>query len=123
MRILFIDDDIELCESVKELLEDLGHEVHCSFTVPAALDYLSGPQATELIIVDFHMPMRNGLDLMKEGRHLIKDIPSVLFTGHIHPSDERRAKELGFAAVFVKPMPMEELMRHLELKFFSLARI
>lgn len=122
MRILFIDDDTELAESVKDLLEDLGHQVTCQSNVTEALQLLSSGTKFNLIIVDFHMPFKSGLDLMREGANLIQDTPAVLFTGHIHPEDELKARELGFLEVFIKPMPMSELITHLELRFFSLAQ-
>lgn len=122
MRILFIDDDTELAESVKDLLEDLGHQVSCQSTVAQALHVLAAGEKFDLIIVDFHMPLQCGLDLMREGGELIQGTPTVLFTGHIYPEDELMARELGFLEVFIKPMPMIDLIHHLELKFFSLAQ-
>ena len=121
MKILFIDDEIELAASVKDLLEDIGHEVTCLASVSEALLSLEVHNLPDLIIIDFHMPVKSGLELMREGRHLIKDIPTFLLTGHIRDEDAAAAKELGFRDVFIKPMPMDVFVDHLEQKFFSLA--
>lgn len=120
MKILFIDDEVELAASVKDLLEDLGHQVLCLTSVSEALSTLQSDRP-DLIIVDFHMPVQNGLEIMTEGRHLIHDIPTFLLTGHIKDEDAVAAKNLGFRDVFIKPIALESLVRQLEQNFFSLA--
>ncbi len=120
MKILFIDDEIELAASVKDLLEDLGHHVTCLTSVSEALGVLKKDRP-DLIIIDFHMPVQSGLELMTEGRHLISDIPTFLLTGHINNEDAEMAKELGFRDVFIKPIALEHLVGQLEQNFFSLA--
>ena len=121
---MVIDDDTALAESARELLSKLGHEVNCYPSVLealAALALLQSDERPELGIVDFHMPTGSGLNLLREGKELMNNIPTVLFTGHIHPHDERAARELGFLDIFIKPIPMPEFISLLEQRFFSLA--
>lgn len=120
MKILFIDDEIELAASVKDLLEDLGHQVSCMTNVSDALKTLEDNRP-DVIIVDFHMPVQNGLEFMSEARHLIHDIPTFLLTGHINSDDAQEAKALGFREVYIKPIALEQLVGQLEQNFFSLA--
>lgn len=120
MKILFVDDEIELAASVKDLLEDLGHEVTCLESVSSALETLQHKRP-DLIIIDFHMPVQNGLELMREGRDLIKDIPTFLLTGHIKSEDAIVAKQLGFKDVFIKPIALDNFVGQLEQNNFSLA--
>ncbi len=120
MKILFIDDEIALAASVKDLLEDLGHEVTCLGSVSEALSILENNRP-DMIIVDFHMPVQNGLEIMTEGRHLIHDIPTFLLTGHIKNEDALAARKLGFRDVFIKPIALDHLVAQLEQNFFSLA--
>jgi PAS domain S-box-containing protein len=60
-RLLFIDDEADLCEAIKEALEP-SHDVIAITDVRAALELLASGQHFDLILCDMRMPEMTGLD-------------------------------------------------------------
>jgi DNA-binding response OmpR family regulator len=79
-RVLVIDDDRDLAESVAELLEARGHEVALAFSGREGLVQLSR-QAFDFVLVDIEMPEKSGVDTFLEIRKNGFDIPIALMTG------------------------------------------
>jgi CheY-like chemotaxis protein len=65
-----------------------------------------------LILMDMQMPVMDGwhaVPLLKaDGR--TKDIPVIAFTAQAKPEDKQRAREMGCADYYTKPMDPEELL-------------
>ena len=79
-RVLLIDDQPDVRESVSEMLKALGH------TVRAAADGRAGLQLAEegtfdVVVTDLRMPGMDGLEVAKRVRALRPTIPVVLLTG------------------------------------------
>jgi CheY-like chemotaxis protein len=64
------------------MLSDLGHMVVEAPSARAALDMLQADRDLDLVVTDYLMPGMNGLDLAKEIRKNIPDLPIVLATGY-----------------------------------------
>lgn len=109
LRVLVIDDNVDLAETLAEVLEVSGHEVRIAHDGP------SGIKAQEefhpgLILLDIGLPGMNGYDV---ARRLRKEIPAkvvlVAVTGYGQESDRLRAREAGFDHHVVKPLQLEVL--------------
>jgi two-component system, NtrC family, C4-dicarboxylate transport response regulator DctD len=79
--IILVDDDANVLDACRELLEIEGFRVSAHGSVAAAL---SGLQAdSEAVIVsDVRMPQQDGFDLLAAVRAIDREIPIVLMTGH-----------------------------------------
>ena len=66
------------------MLSDLGHMVVEAPSARAALDMLQADRDLDLVVTDYLMPGMNGLDLAKEIRKNIPDLPIVLANGVSH---------------------------------------
>ena len=64
-RILLVDDEIEIVSIVSELLEDLDHQVTTAENGQKALELLEDQQF-DLMILDNHMPILTGEDVLNE---------------------------------------------------------
>ena len=105
-----VEDDEFFRESMRMLMESLGHSVE---TFSSAADFLASPQLAETacLIADVHMPAMTGIELY---RHLIETghtIPTILVTAY--PDDEARALSLkeGVICYLRKPVDDEVLKR------------
>jgi DNA-binding response OmpR family regulator len=80
-RILLIDDDSDVRGTVRELLEELGYEVHAAESGKAGLTMLPeiGP---DLLIVDFAMPDMNGADVARIIHEGWPSLPILFVSGH-----------------------------------------
>ena len=107
-RVLVIEDNEDTAETLKELLELEGHEVHVE------ADGLAGVEAAlqfqpEVILCDIGLP---GIDGYEVARRLsAARVLLVAVTGYSSPDDVRRAQEAGFHHHIAKPADLEHLVR------------
>ncbi len=81
MRILHVDDDPCFLEvSKKILIMENNFKIDNATSVNEAFEKLES-QTYNAIVSDYEMPLRNGLDFLKELRDRQSDIPFILFTG------------------------------------------
>lgn len=109
-RILLVDDNHDLTDSLAQLLQMTGHEVHI------ASDGLAGVAAAEklqpdVVLLDIGLPKLNGYEAARKIREHEKDDHTVLVavTGWGQEADRRRSEEAGFNAHLVKPLDFSTL--------------
>jgi CheY-like chemotaxis protein len=109
-RILFIDDEKNMVETIPPLLERLGYHVEAATNAGEALKmFLSGPEKFDLVITDQTMPQMTGIEFIKHIREKRQDIPIILCTGFSESIDEGRAIEFGINAFMMKPFEINEI--------------
>ena len=109
--IAVIDDDAAICDSTRLLLETYDFDVH---TYQSGVDFLRDNRAIACLIVDYHMPELNGLDLVAELRKRGRNVPAIIMiTAATDPMVERRAAELGIRHVLKKPLANRVLLNTL----------
>ena len=107
MRILLVDDDIELCELLTRFLHTEG------FDVSSAHDGEQGlKQACEgdfaLLILDMMLPKKNGMDVLRELRQT-SALPVLMLTARGEETDRIIGLELGADDYLPKPCNPREL--------------
>lgn len=78
--ILIVDDDRSYREEMRDLLAD-QYEIHAVSSGEEALEYLSRPNITDLILLDVRLSGTNGLDLLKKIKKSYPDILVAISTG------------------------------------------
>ena len=107
-RILVVDDECSIRELIVETLGEAGYAVESAASAMEALEKLHG-QHHDLLLTDYHMPRKTGLELISQIRAEGLDIPTVLMTGRTaellaeHP-------DLKVSVVLPKPFMLEELL-------------
>jgi CheY-like chemotaxis protein len=81
-RILLVDDDKLVRDTLMEQLEELGYKVVVAPGGSNALTILRAREAVDLMITDLSMPGMDGLMLIKEAHGLRPSLPAILLTGH-----------------------------------------
>ena len=110
-RILFVDDERNIVDIAKKILERFGYEVVVAQNPVEALEIFSERSKTfDLVITDMTMPVMTGVGLSLEIRKIRPEIPIILSTGYSDQIDEERAKKLGIQAFVMKPIIMRELI-------------
>jgi CheY-like chemotaxis protein/anti-sigma regulatory factor (Ser/Thr protein kinase) len=82
LRILLVDDDELIRQSIPALLEALGHPVASAAGGQEALDLLAAGQGVDLVVLDMRMPGMGGAETLARLRGLRPELPVLLATGH-----------------------------------------
>lgn len=109
-RVLVVDDDPDVLETMQLVLEGAGCEVLVTANGSAALDLLRSHADPSLILLDLMMPGMNGWQFMAEAQHegLLGEIPVVIVSGGAFRKEDLSA--LGAAAYLAKPLDIERLI-------------
>ena len=109
-RILFVDDDEEIADMGKEVLEGYGYRVESKTCSEEALEaFRDRPDKFDLIITDMIMPKMTGEELAEESVRIRPDIPIILCTGYDEEIYKERAREIGIKEVIRKPVSRGDL--------------
>ncbi|MBN1515029.1 response regulator [Candidatus Sumerlaeota bacterium] len=115
-RILFVDDDPHFLSAIRRLLRKFRDEWTFEFanSVDEAVDK-ARETAPDVVVSDFHMPLKNGFDLVREIRALevTKDTPVIIVTGNTDEAAKRKALDLGATDLLNKPVNQEDLIARL----------
>jgi len=101
-NLLLIDDETELSESMKELLEEEASHIFTASNGEEALAILAHKKI-DCVVSDIKMPVMDGLKFMKLARERGHTQPIIFFTGHGTENLKREVRELGAADLLVKP--------------------
>jgi len=107
MRILIVDDDLEMCTMLQHLLEADGHETSA---VTSSYDALPSivREEPDLVLLDVVLDTADGRDLLREIR-LVCDVPVVFLTGRGSEIDRISGLKMGADDYIVKPFSPGEL--------------
>lgn len=110
-RILIADDDPDVTEALRLLLETLGQEAQVAHDGNEAIDHALA-EHPDLILLDLSMPGTGGLEVARRLRATLggDDIRIAALTGHCQPIDHERTRAAGFDWHFVKPVTSETLL-------------
>jgi CheY-like chemotaxis protein len=109
-RILLVEDDSALRETLAEVLTDLGYQVTCAGNGQEALDQLGQGAPPDLILLDLVMPVMDGWAFREAQRRApsLAAIPMVILSASC-PSHNPRMKSLDAQAILPKPVGLERL--------------
>ena len=111
-RILLFDDDCELRDAVRSILEEAGHEVQDAGDGDTGVQmYRDDP--TDLVITDICMPEKSGNQAIIELRDEYPDVKIIAMSGGGSVNVEtymRVAKKLGADHAIAKPFAPDELL-------------
>jgi DNA-binding response OmpR family regulator len=111
-RILVIDDDPQVREMLKQLLERAGYEVGVAPDGNAGVK-INRADPAQLIITDIVMPGKEGLETIMEFRRHFPAVRIIAISGggKIGPHDYlNTAKAMGAQKTFAKPFDLPELL-------------
>jgi signal transduction histidine kinase/DNA-binding response OmpR family regulator len=79
-RVLVVDDEPDICRILVDWLKPRGYEVETTGDAESALERLARG-GIEAVLVDLHLPGRDGLELAEEARRLDGDLAILIMTG------------------------------------------
>lgn len=111
LRILVIDDHVELTDMIRDVLESRGYEVLTANSGERGLE-VAFTGHPHLILLDVMMPGMDGYQVCRELQFgFTKDIPVVFLTAKTQLADMMEANRSGASAFISKPFRVEHLIQ------------
>jgi DNA-binding response OmpR family regulator len=107
--ILIADDDKTCRDSIQKVLEREGHTVRAADSVDNALEAL-GTGHFDLVVCDYRMPGKTGVDLLIELRRQHSVVPVLMISAFADALVEAAVKRLGGLDILRKPIRRQELV-------------
>jgi CheY-like chemotaxis protein len=111
-RVLLVEDNADLLDMTRDLLEAAGCDVTAATDGPAGLAHLIA-RHYDIAFVDIGLPMLDGYQLAKAARDKGVTAFLVAMTGYGQPEDQERALGAGFDRHLTKPVTVTLLKRAL----------
>lgn len=108
-RVLIVDDDADLLESLIRLLGRFGYTCLTASSGAEAIAAME-VEAPDVIVTDLHMPGLDGVAVTRHARGLRPPIPVVLMTAYSAPAAHRQGLGAGAAIQVAKPFRNADLV-------------
>lgn len=108
-KILLLEDDATLNETVSEYLQDKGYSVESAYDGESAADMMY-EKSYDLYLLDVKVPLQNGFDLLKAQRQEGKTVPAIFMTSLNSMDDLEKGYDSGCDDYIKKPFALKELL-------------
>ena len=117
MRLLIVEDEKNLCDTIAKNLYGAGYEVDTSYDGNNALDCILS-EDYDLIVLDLNLPGTDGMDILKELRKKNEETKVIIFSAKSQIADKVAGLDAGANDYLEKPFHLQEL----EARIRSLTR-
>lgn len=107
--ILVVDDDVDACTNLADILGDMGYEVDVAHDGLSALDKLR-QKPFDVALLDLRMPGMDGLTLYREIRKLRADTVALIVSAYATSDTTAEALAAGAWQVLPKPVDFSQLL-------------
>ena len=111
--ILVVDDEIDMCWLLTEMLQSQGYDVMASTTAQGGV-YLSQGRPADLAIIDCKLPDMDGLALVNQLHQVQPNLTVLLISGYYYAEDrdvEERLRQGVVSAYISKPFEIDDVRR------------
>ena len=108
MRVLVVEDQVDLGDVFSDYLYELGHQPIVVHTAEAALSRLK-TERPDAILLDVQLPGMSGLDFLQLRPVRSLGVPIVAVSGVVNEGQARQCLELGAADFMGKPVQLDRL--------------
>ncbi|MEN6413958.1 MAG: response regulator transcription factor [Veillonellales bacterium] len=109
MKLLLVEDERKLVEALAYLLKKNGYAIDTALDGETGIE-MAATGTYDLLILDYMLPQKSGIDLLKEFRSLKFDTPVIFLTAKDAPKDRVAGLDAGADDYLVKPFFTEELL-------------
>jgi DNA-binding NtrC family response regulator len=107
--ILIIDDEIEICESIKMILEYEDYHVEFATNPSEGLEKIRSSKY-QVILLDINMPELNGFEVLQKVNSDENDINVIMISAHSSVENAVKATKLGAFDFIEKPIDRDKLL-------------
>jgi DNA-binding NtrC family response regulator len=108
LSILLVDDEESILASIKSFLSRRGHEIFTASNGQEGIDIVKN-NVIDLVLTDYRMPIKNGLEVLKETKEINPSIDVVVITAFGNVDDAIDIMKNGAYDYLTKPIDLDEL--------------
>jgi two-component system, NtrC family, response regulator HydG len=108
-RILVVDDEVDTCANLSDILSDLGYLVDVAYDGPSAIDLVQR-NTYDVALLDLKMPGMDGLQLYRRIKQLQAGTVAIVVTAYASSSTANEALTAGAWQVVSKPVDLSKLL-------------
>ncbi len=113
LKILIVDDETLLAETLARFLAQLGHDCLSAPDVRQAIDLIT-QHYPHRVVTDLRLPDGDGFDVIRHVRTALPETRAILMTSYHSPGMERAAQQAGAAAYLRKPFALADFRNAVE---------
>lgn len=115
MRILLVEDEKELREALKVILERNNFTVDAVSNGLEALEYINYGDEYDCLVLDIMMPKMDGFGVINKLRENNSELPILILSAKQEIEDRVHGLDLGANDYLVKPFDLEELLARIRV--------
>lgn len=110
LKLLVVDDEMDICDFVKNFFKERDFEVYTAHDGEEAITVVEA-RKPDIILLDMKMPVMDGMSAFKEIRRINKDARVIMVTAVDDADKIEEAKKNGVLDYITKPLLLEQLER------------
>lgn len=110
ISILVVDDDVDTCQNLFDILTDLGYAVDTVNDGPSAIEKVRR-NAYDVALLDYRMPGMDGLTLFRAIKRLRTGTVAIIITAYASGTTAEEALDAGAWRVLPKPVDFPQLLQ------------
>lgn len=113
LRVLVVDDEERLAQSIARLLSARGFDARPAFSGQQALNGIESGEDVDVVVLDIKMPGMDGIETLKAIKKSAPQIEVIMLTGHASLDSGTQAMRLGAFDYLMKPCDIETLVERI----------
>jgi len=109
-KVLVVDDDLDMCQIISDILKEEGYGVHSSYNGEDALMKIE-KNHYDLIILDYKLDEISGLMVLEKALQMRPSLQVMMISAFGDKSIKTRAGELGVGDFLDKPFDIKRLIQ------------
>ncbi|MEA3498146.1 MAG: EAL domain-containing protein [Campylobacterota bacterium] len=114
MTVLFVEDEQEVSDAITDILENIFKTVLTAPNGQIGLETKLKNDDIDIIITDIAMPVKNGLDMIRDIRKLDEDISILIISAYNNPEYFMEMIKHGVDGYLLKPLEYQQLINTLQ---------
>lgn len=115
MRVMIVDDDASMRALLSSLLASRGYQVVAALADGTRLMETICRESPDIVCLDYHLPGRDGLDILREISEVAPQIDTLFMTASEDDALEKMAANAGAAGFIRKPFGQAQILKEVEL--------
>ncbi len=107
-KILIVDDEASIRQTLSAILEDEGFDVFAASNGYQAIEMMAA-EKLDAVLLDIWMPEYDGLEVLKDARKRFPNLPFIIMSGHGNVETAVKATKLGAFDFIEKPLSVDKV--------------